>query len=38
MNNKRAKILIVDDEPVNIRLLEGALKRDYEICSSTERV
>ncbi|MDR3578954.1 MAG: response regulator [Oryzomonas sp.] len=34
MNNTRAKILIVDDEPVNIRLLEGALKRDYEICSS----
>jgi len=34
MNSKRAKILIVDDEPVNIRLLEGALKRDYDICSS----
>jgi DNA-binding response OmpR family regulator len=34
MDNTRAKILIVDDEPVNIRLLAGALKRDYEISSS----
>ena len=34
MNSMRAKVLIVDDEPLNIRLLEGALKRDYEICFS----
>ena len=31
MNTNRYKILIVDDEPLNIRLLEGALKEDYEI-------
>ena len=28
------KILIVDDEPTTIKLLEAALKGDYEICSS----
>jgi len=34
MRTTRYKILIVDDEPVNIHLLERALKKDYEICSS----
>jgi DNA-binding response OmpR family regulator len=34
VNNRRYKILIVDDEPVNIRLLEEALKGDYQICTS----
>jgi DNA-binding response OmpR family regulator len=28
------KILIVDDEPVNIRILTNALKEQYEICSA----
>jgi putative two-component system response regulator len=31
---KRYNILIVDDEPVNIRLLEKALHEDYEIRSA----
>ncbi len=34
MSESRYKILIVDDEPDNILLLEGALKGDYEVCSS----
>jgi diguanylate cyclase (GGDEF)-like protein len=36
MNNGRCRILIVDDEPANIRLLEGALRGDYEICSALD--
>ena len=31
MNEQRSKILIVDDDPTNIRFLEGALKRDYQL-------
>ncbi|MEI6209283.1 MAG: response regulator [Desulfuromonadales bacterium] len=34
MNGCKSKILIVDDEPVNIKLLEGILKHDYELHSS----
>ncbi len=34
VNNGKSKILIIDDEPLIIRLLEEALKDDYEICSS----
>ena len=28
---EKAKILVVDDEPINIELISGYLKRDYEI-------
>lgn len=32
--NKRARILIVDDEPVNTLLLEKALKSEYDTCTA----
>jgi len=32
--NKRASILIVDDEPINIQILEKVLRNDYDICSA----
>ncbi|HEX2974001.1 MAG TPA: hypothetical protein VHP11_16835 [Tepidisphaeraceae bacterium] len=28
----RARILVVDDEPVNIELVNAALEGDYDIC------
>lgn len=31
MNNERSKILIVDDEATNVRLLERTLEKEYEI-------
>jgi DNA-binding response OmpR family regulator len=34
MSRGKNKILLVDDEPVNIQLLKGALSGDYEIFSS----
>jgi len=34
MDNGRHKILMVDDDPVNIRLLEAALTEEYEIHTS----
>lgn len=32
--NKRARILIVDDDVINIRVLEEALNQEYETCSA----
>jgi response regulator RpfG family c-di-GMP phosphodiesterase len=32
---ERSKILVVDDEPENVRLLQRALRRQYEVLSST---
>ncbi len=29
------KILLVDDEPANVRLLERLFRRDYEVLSAT---
>lgn len=34
MNSRRALILIVDDEPINIQVLETALRDDYDIDSA----
>jgi diguanylate cyclase (GGDEF)-like protein len=31
MMKKRSKILIIDDEPINIRILDGMLRDNYEI-------
>lgn len=31
MNTRRARLLIVDDEPVNIRMLDGMLRDEYDI-------
>lgn len=31
MNNKKYKVLIVDDEPANQRLLQRALEKEYEV-------
>lgn len=35
MHKARHKILIVDDEPTNIKVLEGYLKEDYDIQTSS---
>src|SRR5450432_1130402 len=32
--NKKSRILIVDDEPINIKLLEKALQDSYDICTA----
>jgi two-component system cell cycle response regulator len=32
---EKAKILVVDDEPINIELISGYLERDYEIIPAT---
>jgi len=34
MTTRRHRILIVDDEPANLQLLEAALKDNYDICAS----
>jgi PleD family two-component response regulator len=34
--NKRLKILVVDDEPVNIQLISSALKNDYDILEALD--
>ncbi len=31
MNTPRARLLIVDDDPINLRLLDGMLSDDYDI-------
>ncbi len=31
MENHRAKILVVDDEPINVELISGYLENDYEL-------
>jgi CheY-like chemotaxis protein len=32
--SKRARILIVDDEPINLQVIAGALRRDYDIITA----
>lgn len=34
MEREKARILIVDDEPINLQLMVGALKADYEIVTA----
>ena len=35
MNEKKERILVVDDQPVNIKMLASALKQDYQISIAT---
>lgn len=36
MHDKRYTVLIVDDEPLNIRLLEGFLKEEYDVFATLD--
>jgi PleD family two-component response regulator len=37
-NMKKQKVLIVDDEPLNIELMEGILSNDYEVIKASSGI
>lgn len=37
-NMKKQKVLIVDDEPLNIELMEGILSKDYEVIKASSGI